>query len=208
MAQRGDKQVSIKLLTLGDSAVGKTCLISQFARNSFNPNFITTIGIDYKIKPVEVDGKKYKLLIWDTAGQERFRTITKSYFRGCQGMLLVYDITQRKTFESIRTWVDQINDNDSDGEQKKILVGNKCDLEENRQVGTEEGQKLAEEYGIPFLETSAKDNINVEDAFMQITRIVIPTLGPANSKAKLQRSGNNNSASSSGGKNVADHIQL
>ena len=102
---RNGKQTAqnIKLLTIGDSAVGKTCLISQFARDSFNPNFITTIGIDYKIKEVDIDGSKYKLLIWDTAGQERFRTITTSYFRGCQGILLVYDITVRKTFDSSRS---------------------------------------------------------------------------------------------------------
>ena len=175
--QRGDKQVNIKLLTIGDSAVGKTCLISQFARDSFNPNFITTIGIDYKIKPVEIDVKKYKLLIWDTAGQERFRTITTSYFRGCQGILLVYDITQRKTFDSVKVWMEQIQKvNDTD--VNKILVGNKCDLEAERQVSTEEGEQRAAEFKIPFLEASAKDNINVTEAFMTITRNVIPTLTP------------------------------
>jgi|EP00505_MAST-04D_sp_SCG-Rhode-Island_P004048 Ras-related protein Rab-8A len=177
MAQQrgGDKQVNIKLLTIGDSAVGKTCLISQFARDSFNPNFITTIGIDYKIKPVEIDGKKYKLLIWDTAGQERFRTITTSYFRGCQGILLVYDITNRKTYDSIKVWMEQI-EKINDQNVNKILVGNKCDLEDERQVTFEEGTQMAAEYQIPFLEASAKDNINVADAFMQITRNVIPTL--------------------------------
>ena len=198
--QRGDKQVNIKLLTIGDSAVGKTCLISQFARDSFNPNFITTIGIDYKIKPVMIDGKKYKLLIWDTAGQERFRTITTSYFRGCQGILLVYDITQRKTFDSVKVWMEQIQ-KVNDTEVNKILVGNKCDLEAERQVSTEEGEQRAAEFKIPFLEASAKDNINVTEAFMTITRNVIPTLTaqPKSNTVNLSN-GASNGGRAAGGK--------
>mmetsp|Transcript_14512 Transcript_14512/g.34515 ORF Transcript_14512/g.34515 Transcript_14512/m.34515 type:complete len:207 (-) Transcript_14512:346-966(-) len=175
---RGGKPTAtnIKLLTIGDSAVGKTCLISQFARDSFNPNFITTIGIDYKIKEVEIDGSKYKLLIWDTAGQERFRTITTSYFRGCQGILLVYDITQHKTFDNVRNWMDQIN-TVNDGENVcKILLGNKCDMTEEREVMTEDAKKLAAEFKISFMETSAKDNINVKDAFLTITKDVVKVL--------------------------------
>ena len=192
--------MNIKLLTIGDSAVGKTCLISQFARDSFNPNFITTIGIDYKIKPVMIDGKKYKLLIWDTAGQERFRTITTSYFRGCQGILLVYDITQRKTFDSVKVWMEQIQ-KVNDTEVNKILVGNKCDLEAERQVSTEEGEQRAAEFKIPFLEASAKDNINVTEAFMTITRNVIPTLTaqPKSNTVNLS-SGASNGGRAAGGK--------
>ena len=178
---RNGKQTAtnIKLLTIGDSAVGKTCLISQFARDSFNPNFITTIGIDYKIKEVEIDGAKYKLLIWDTAGQERFRTITTSYFRGCQGILLVYDITVKKTFENVSNWMDQINTVNDGQHVCKILIGNKCDMEEQRIVTKKEGEDLAKEYDIPFMETSARDNINVQDAFLNITKDVVKTLTPA-----------------------------
>jgi Ras-related protein Rab-8A len=190
---RGGKPTAtnIKLLTIGDSAVGKTCLISQFARDSFNPNFITTIGIDYKIKEVEIDGSKYKLLIWDTAGQERFRTITTSYFRGCQGILLVYDITQHKTFDNVRNWMDQIN-TVNDGENVcKILLGNKCDMTDEREVTTEDAKKLAAEFKISFMETSAKDNINVKDAFLTITKDVVKVLqlggGAPVSRAKGQK---------------------
>jgi len=186
---RGGKPTAtnIKLLTIGDSAVGKTCLISQFARDSFNPNFITTIGIDYKIKEVEIDGSKYKLLIWDTAGQERFRTITTSYFRGCQGILLVYDITQHKTFANVRNWMDQINTVNDGQDVCKILLGNKCDMTEEREVSTEEAKKLAEEFKIPFMETSAKDNINVKDAFLTITKDVVKTLAPGGDSQNARR---------------------
>lgn len=175
---------NIKLLTIGDSAVGKTCLISQFARESFNPNFITTIGIDYKIKEVEIDGAKYKLLIWDTAGQERFRTITTSYFRGCQGILLVYDITQRKTFDNVRNWMDQITLVNDGMDVCKILLGNKCDMESERVVETKEAEELAAEFQIPFMETSAKDDINVKDAFLKITKDVVATLAPLDDSQK------------------------
>lgn len=183
MSGRNGKQTAqnIKLLTIGDSAVGKTCLISQFARDSFNPNFITTIGIDYKIKEVDIDGSKYKLLIWDTAGQERFRTITTSYFRGCQGILLVYDITVRKTFENVSNWMDQINTVNDGQHVCKILIGNKCDMpDDQRNVTEDEGRKLAAEYDIPFMETSAKENTNVQAAFLHITKDVVKTLAPAN----------------------------
>ena len=111
-----------KLLMIGDSGVGKTCLLLRYANDSFSPTFITTIGIDFKIKNIDVDGKRVKLQIWDTAGQERFRTITTSYFRGAQGILLVYDVTDRRSFESIRNWISQIQQH-ADVHVNKILVG-------------------------------------------------------------------------------------
>ena len=119
--------MQIKLLMIGDSGVGKTCLLLRYANDSFSPTFITTIGIDFKIKNVDIDGTRIKLQIWDTAGQERFRTITTSYFRGAQGILLVYDVTDRRSFESIRNWISQIQQH-ADVHVNKILVGNKCDM--------------------------------------------------------------------------------
>lgn len=154
-----------KLLMIGDSGVGKTCLLLRYASDSFSPTFITTIGIDFKIKNILLDGKRIKLQIWDTAGQERFRTITTSYFRGAQGILLVYDCTDRQTFQSIRNWVAQIGMH-ADVNVNKILVANKCDMP--KAVTTEEGQALADEYGIKFFESSAKQDINVEKAFITI----------------------------------------
>lgn len=153
------------------SGVGKTCLLLRYANDSFSPTFITTIGIDFKIKNIELDSKRIKLQIWDTAGQERFRTITTSYFRGAQGILLVYDVTDRGSFNSIRNWVNQIQSH-ADVHVNKILIGNKCDMDDRRVVSFEEGQKLAQEYNIQFFETSAKNNIQVDSGFVTIAREV------------------------------------
>jgi Ras-related protein Rab-8A len=168
-AQPYDMQM--KLLMIGDSGVGKTCLLLRYANDSFSPTFITTIGIDFKIKNIDIDGKRVKLQIWDTAGQERFRTITTSYFRGAQGILLLYDVTDRRSFESIRNWVSQIQQH-ADVNVNKILVGNKCDMLDEKVVSTEEGQKLAREFGMDFFECSAKNNINVEPAFVGLGRAI------------------------------------
>ena len=159
--------MQIKLLMIGDSGVGKTCLLLRYANDSFSPTFITTIGIDFKLKNIQLDGKRIKLQIWDTAGQERFRTITTSYFRGAQGILLVYDVTDRQTFISIRNWVAQIQMH-ADVNVNKILIGNKCDMTNTRAVSFEEVDALAKEYNIHFFETSAKQDLNVEKSFLTI----------------------------------------
>lgn len=157
----------IKLLLIGDSGVGKSCCLLRFSEDSFTPSFITTIGIDFKIRTIELDGKRVKLQIWDTAGQERFRTITTAYYRGAMGILLVYDVTDERSFQNIRTWFSNVEQHASEGVHK-ILIGNKCDWEEKRAVSTEQGQQLADELGIPFLEVSAKNNINIEKAFYNL----------------------------------------
>lgn len=176
MAAKGGYDFQIKLLTIGNSGVGKTCLLLRYANDSFSPTFITTIGIDFKIKTVETDGKRIKLQIWDTAGQERFRTITTSYFRGAQGILLVYDVTDRNSFQSIKTWVDEI-DKCADKHVNKILIGNKCDVDDSmRAVTTAEGQALGRDYGMSFFETSAKKDIGVSEAFQCIAKQVVDRL--------------------------------
>ncbi|XP_037025975.1 ras-related protein Rab-8A isoform X2 [Bradysia coprophila] len=124
-------------------------------------------GIDFKIRTIELDGKKIKLQIWDTAGQERFRTITTAYYRGAMGIMLVYDITQEKSFENIKNWIRNIEENAS-ADVEKMLLGNKCELNEKRQVTKERGEQLAVEYGIKFMETSAKASVNVEEAFFTL----------------------------------------
>jgi len=163
--------LQIKLLMIGDSGVGKTCLLLRYANDSFSPTFITTIGIDFKIKNIEIEGKRVKMQIWDTAGQERFRTITTSYFRGAQGIILVYDTTDRRSFESIRNWISQIQQH-ADVHANKILVGNKCDIVDEKVVSTEEAMKLAKEYNMAFFEASAKSDINVDQAFLTIAKAV------------------------------------
>ncbi|KAG2389060.1 hypothetical protein C9374_014460 [Naegleria lovaniensis] len=144
-----------KLLLIGDSGVGKSCLLLRFSDDTFTTNFITTIGIDFKIRTIELDGKRVKLQIWDTAGQERFRTITTAYYRGAMGIMLTYDVTDEQSFLNIRNWMKNIEEHAADN-VNKMLIGNKCDLIEKRVVEVERGQQLAKSYGIPFMETSAK----------------------------------------------------
>ncbi|KAK0140621.1 Ras-related protein Rab-8A [Merluccius polli] len=165
-----------KLLLIGDSGVGKTCVLFRFSEDAFNSTFISTIGIDFKIRTIELDGKKIKLQIWvtliisrDTAGQERFRTITTAYYRGAMGIMLVYDITNERSFENIKNWIRNIEEHAS-SDVEKMVLGNKCDINDKRQVSKERGEKLALEYGIKFMETSAKANINVENAFLTLAR--------------------------------------
>merc|ERR1711865_1269215 len=161
----------IKLLLIGDSGVGKSCLLCRYSEDIFNNKFITTIGIDFKIRTIELDGKKIKLQIWDTAGQERFRTITQAYYRGAMGILLVYDVTDDKSFNNIRTWMRNIEQHANE-QVVKILLGNKCDMPDKKMVTWEQGNDLAKEYGIEFFETSAKTNVKVEEAFTAIARAI------------------------------------
>lgn len=160
-----------KLLLIGDSGVGKTCLLFRFAENSFNPTFISTIGIDFKIQTVEIDGKRIKLQVWDTAGQERFRTITTAYYRGAMGILLVYDVTNKKTFENITNWLRNIEEHAAEGVEQ-LLVGNKSDQEDRRLITEEQGQLLAVQHGIDFIECSALSGENVREAFFRMGRRV------------------------------------
>jgi len=151
---------TLKILTIGESAVGKTCILLRFTDNQFLMNHITTIGIDYKSKKITSGQYSVKLKIWDTAGQERFRNITKQYYKGADGILLVYDITDRNSFEKIKDWMKQIQENTIKEQIGIVLLGNKCDLED-RQVSLEEGQNIAKEYGILFWETSAFKDKNI-----------------------------------------------
>ncbi|CAH2293381.1 ras-related Rab-8A [Pelobates cultripes] len=185
-----------KLLLIGDSGVGKTCVLFRFSEDAFNSTFISTIGIDFKIRTIELDGKRIKLQIWDTAGQERFRTITTAYYRGAMGIMLVYDITNEKSFDNIKNWIRNIEEHAS-ADVEKMILGNKCDVNEKRQVSKEKGEKLALEYGIKFMETSAKANINVENAFFTLARDI---------KAKMDKKmeGNNPQGSSQGVKITPD----
>ncbi|KAJ6315781.1 hypothetical protein OIU78_019118 [Salix suchowensis] len=130
---RADYDYLIKLLLIGDSGVGKSCLLLRFSDGSFTTSFITTIGIDFKIRTIELDGKRIKLQIWDTAGQERFRTITTAYYRGAMGILLVYDVTDESSFNNIRNWIRNIEQHASDN-VNKILVGNKADMDESKRT--------------------------------------------------------------------------
>nr|2EQB_A Chain A, Ras-related protein SEC4 [Saccharomyces cerevisiae] len=160
----------MKILLIGDSGVGKSCLLVRFVEDKFNPSFITTIGIDFKIKTVDINGKKVKLQLWDTAGQERFRTITTAYYRGAMGIILVYDVTDERTFTNIKQWFKTVNEHAND-EAQLLLVGNKSDME-TRVVTADQGEALAKELGIPFIESSAKNDDNVNEIFFTLAKLI------------------------------------
>ncbi|XP_027269590.1 ras-related protein Rab-35 isoform X2 [Cricetulus griseus] len=160
-----------KLLIIGDSGVGKSSLLLRFADNTFSGSYITTIGVDFKIRTVEINGEKVKLQIWDTAGQERFRTITSTYYRGTHGVIVVYDVTSAESFVNVKRWLHEINQNCDD--VCRILVGNKNDDPERKVVETEDAYKFAGQMGIQLFETSAKENVNVEEMFNCITELVL-----------------------------------
>ncbi|KAM7540144.1 hypothetical protein Aperf_G00000046829 [Anoplocephala perfoliata] len=161
-----------KLMLIGDSGVGKTCILFRFVDDSFSSSFISTIGIDFKIKTVEIEGRRIKLQIWDTAGQERFQTITASYYRGAMGIMLVYSVTCRKSFDNISKWMSNITNLASE-DVEKIIVANKSDKADQRQVTAEEGLAIAEKYDVQHFETSAMNGTNIEAAFYELTRAIL-----------------------------------
>ncbi|CAI9770653.1 unnamed protein product [Fraxinus pennsylvanica] len=158
-----------KIVVIGDSAVGKSNLLSRFARDEFDHNSKATIGVEFQTQMVEIDGKEVKAQVWDTAGQERFRAVTSAYYRGAVGALVVYDISRRTTFDNVKRWLDELNTH-CDTTVARMLVGNKCDLENIREVSLEDGKSLAEEEGLFFIETSALDSTNVYKAFEIVIR--------------------------------------
>ncbi|UYV67483.1 RAB3B [Cordylochernes scorpioides] len=160
-----------KILVIGNSSVGKTSFLFRYAEDSFTSAFVSTVGIDFKVKTVFRKDKRVKLQIWDTAGQERYRTITTAYYRGAMGFLLMYDVTNEESFSSVQDWVTQIKTYSWDNAQV-ILVGNKCDLEDERVVSTERGRQLADQLALEFFEASAKDNINVKEVFERLVDII------------------------------------
>jgi len=189
-----------KILLIGDSGVGKSCLLLRFADDSWTETHISTIGVDFKIKTLEIDGKTVKLQIWDTAGQERFRTITSSYYPGAQGIILVYDCTDVESFNNVKQWMGEI-DRYACENVNKLLVGNKCDLADQKNVETTTAKEFANSYDIPFIETSAKTAHNVDACFIQMATAIKnrmsstnPSSGSGNSTVHIEK------PSKSGGK--------
>lgn len=162
--------VSSKVMLIGDSGVGKTCLLVRFKDGAFlSGSFISTVGIDFRNKVVDVEGTKVKLQIWDTAGQERFRSITRAYYRDANALLLLYDVSNKASFDNIRAWLGEINEYAQE-DVVIMLLGNKADMTSERVIRTEDGERLANEYNVAFMETSAKTGMNVDLAFMAVAK--------------------------------------
>jgi len=158
-----------KYIIIGDTGVGKSCLLLQFTDKRFQPVHDLTIGVEFGARMINIDSKQIKLQIWDTAGQESFRSITRSYYRGAAGALLVYDITRRETFNHLASWLEDARQH-ANPNMTIMLIGNKADLGHRRAVSTEEGEAFAREHGLVFLETSARTAAGVEDAFVGTAR--------------------------------------
>ncbi len=163
----GYYDVKYKIMVLGESKVGKTSLIKRYTKDQFGGVYLTTVGMDFQDKIIEIEDKKVRLQVWDTAGQERFRNVTKSYFQSSHGLLVVYDITDKESFEKINFWMENIKNNAPE-KAKLILVGNKCDLANERKVTIEDGENKARNYNIKFFESSAKDGTNVNELFFYL----------------------------------------
>ena len=169
-----DHDYLFKLLIIGNSAVGKSALLMRFAGGTYEDNYITTIGIDFKVRTIEVDEKRIKMQIWDTAGQERFRTIGTAYYRNTHGVIVVYDVTSRESFLNVEQWLKEIKQN-CDRPPTVVLVGNKDDNAILKKVHSEEATEFAAKIGVPLFETSAKENINVDEMFYEVAKMMVNT---------------------------------
>ena len=170
------EKFSPKILTLGETTVGKTSLLNKFTENTFSKTQFATIGIDFKLKKININGKTIELKIWDTAGQERYRNLTKQYYKGADGILLIFDLTKKETFLKINDWIDQLNSHFNQDEISIILIGNKKDLSD-REISYEEGNQRGKELNILYFETSAKTGENVNEAFNSLTNEILKKKG-------------------------------
>ena len=164
--------VFFKILLIGDLGVGKSCVILRYVEGDFPGNIMSSIGVDFKTKQIEVDDRLIKMQIWDTAGHEKFRTITTSYYKSAHAIIILYDITQKTSFDHIRNWLTEI---DKFGKQGvlKVIVGNKLDMENNRKITKEAAENLALKYGLKLWEVSAKDNTNIEEMFLDTIKSLL-----------------------------------
>jgi Ras-related protein Rab-1A len=183
-----------KVLLIGDSSVGKTSVLLRYVDDTFNPEFQTTIGVDFKISTFQLNGKVIKLQLWDTAGQDRFKNIVASYYRGAHGIILAFDITNSNSFQNVSRWYDEAQ-NYLQKSVPKLLIGNKADLGNQRTVRTEEAKELADRLGVQYIETSAKSSQNVKLAFETLSKSILNNVAQSNVGIKGNQQGTKVSAS-------------
>lgn len=185
--KKNDCDFTVKAVIIGDSGVGKTNILLRFCDDTFRPTYSSTIGVDFKLKVMQVHEYKIKMQIWDTAGQEKFKNIAPTFYKGSIAIILTYSIDQAHTYENIENWIRQIHENSS-ADILIFLVGNKLDMRDQRKVETSVGQKLADKYGMAFMEVSAKDGTNIQLLFDQIGEAIYERIKKADSN--LPSSGN------------------
>ena len=171
MADEENYDVLFKIVLIGDSFVGKTNIMSKYLMNEFHEDSKATVGVEFGAKKFDIEGKSVKAQIWDTAGQERYKSITTTYYKGAKGALIVYDITRKETFDSVDRWISELL-NSGDKNMTMLLIGNKCDLDNQRQVTKEQGEEKAKAFKVAFLETSASSGENLDVAFEMIMKEV------------------------------------
>ena len=171
MANKSNAHIKLKLLIIGDSAVGKTSMLLKYTDNFFPESHLATIGVEFKTKDIQYNGYNINLQVWDTAGQERFKSITKSFFRNANGIIFVYDITQKNSFKNVKDWIKDSEANDTGF--KRILVGNKIDLQNKRQVQLNEVKDWADKKNLEVIEASAKTGANIDKAVMKLIELIL-----------------------------------
>ncbi|XP_078075934.1 ras-related protein Rab-27B isoform X2 [Mustelus asterias] len=198
----GDYDYLIKLLALGDSGVGKTTFLYRYTENKFNPKFVTTVGIDFREKRLMhhaagANGKnpfKIHLQLWDTAGQERFRSLTTAFFRDAMGFLLIFDLTSQQSFLNVRNWISQLQANAYCENPDVVLIGNKADLTDQREVQEYQAKELADKYGIPYFETSAATGDSIDEAILALLDLIMKRMEQSVDKSQIPDSVNGGSA--------------
>ena len=166
MNSEQEAQIVLKLLLLGDSSVGKTSILLKYISNKFDESSISTVGVDYMDKIIDYNKFKIKLQIWDTSGEEKFRTITKNFYRNADGLLVVFDLTKKESYDHIRSWINEAKENND--KLKTLLIGNKLDLKDERIVAIDVAKQFAEKNNLKYIETSAKDGTNINESFQAI----------------------------------------
>ena len=187
-------EIPIKIMILGNTSVGKTSFIIKYTENTFQEVYLSTIGIDYKIKKLTYNEQKYNLYIYDTTGEERFRSLSFNLIKFTEGVILMYDITNKSSFKSIPEWIESARENKGEN-YPIIIIGNKIDLEEKRKITTEEGENLAKKYGLDFFEISNKEDINIKEAIFTLFKKVLIYIEQKDIKGNSSILSSNNSSS-------------